>query len=519
MKNKRLVAIIAVALTGAMVTLPSIDNTGSKIENVRLLDGGSISTTVNNNGGNNNTTVNNTVNNGANSSSTENSNTGSNNTGDNNKVNQTKTPASSQPGYKPGQIIVTLGANLTYPQREQMLKDFGVTTNEKGVKFVSTTNYDIAVELGLSTTHISPTSQSISSTKVTLLPAGSGISVSTNNLTQVTGDMLASALVTCGITDASIVANAPYPVTGQAALAGILQGFQDVTGTTIPEANKKVANDEVNVTTSLGQSIGQQKAEQVVTQAKKDVVDQKPQNLTQVINIVNNVTNNNGVTLSEAQKQELTNLMVQIKDLNLNASKVNSTLNAIQNSINTGKKDFSNVSQAISNEYNKLKNEGFFTKVGNWFKNLWHDICSIFDGGNKDNSENNSNNATNNTNTNGNNANSGNNTANTNGTTGTTNTENTSNNQSTTSNNGTTNESSNQGTEANQSNASQNKTDGSSNSTEGNTQNQDSKQSTGNENKNGVNTTVGPNGTVTTTTGGSTTTVNPNNGQVTNTVN
>ena len=137
MKNKRLVAIIAVALTGAMVTLPSIDNTGSKIENVRLLDGGSISTTVNNNGGNNNTTVNNTVNNGANSSSTENSNTGSNNTGDNNKVNQTKTPASSQPGYKPGQIIVTLGANLTYPQREQMLKDFGVTTNKKELNLLA----------------------------------------------------------------------------------------------------------------------------------------------------------------------------------------------------------------------------------------------------------------------------------------------------------------------------------------------------------------------------------------------
>lgn len=518
MKNKRLVAIIAVALTGAMGTLPSIDNTGSKIENVRLLDGGSISTTVNNNGGNNNTTVNNTVNNGANSSSTENSNTGSNNnTGDNNKVNQTKTPASSQPGYKPGQIIVTLGANLTYPQREQMLKDFGVTTNEKGVKFVSTTNYDIAVELGLSTTHISPTSQSISSTKVTLLPAGSGISVSTNNLTQVTGDMLASALVTCGITDASIVANAPYPVTGQAALAGILQGFQDVTGTTIPEANKKVANDEVNVTTSLGQSIGQQKAEQVVTQAKKDVVDQKPQNLTQVINIVNNVTNNNGVTLSEAQKQELTNLMVQIKDLNLNANKVNSTLNAIQNSINNGKKDFSNVSKAISDEYNKLKNEGFFTKIGNWFKDVWHDICSLFDGGNKNNNENNSN-STNNSNSNSTN-NSGNNSTSTNGTTGSTNTENTSNNESTTAN-GTSNQGSSQGTEANQDNNSQGTTEGSTTSKGNNTQSQENKnnQSTGNENKNGVNTTVGPNGTVTTTTGGSTTTVNPN-GQVTNTVN
>lgn len=525
MKNKRLVAIIGLSLTGAMVTVPTLNN-DKKVENVRLLDGGSISTTVNNNGGNNNTTVNNTVNNGANSSSTQNSNTGSNNaannnTGDNNKVNQTTTPASSQSGYKPGQIIVTLGANLTMPQRNEMLQDFGVTTNQSGVKFVSTTNYDIAVELGLSTTNISPTSQSISSTKVTLLPAGSGISVSTNNLTQVTGDMLASALVTCGITDASIVANAPYPVTGQAALAGILQGFQDVTGTVIPEANKKVANAEVNVTTSLGKSIGEQKAEKVVTQAKKEVVDQKPTNTTQVINIVNNVTNNNGVQLTAAQEQELTNLMVQIKDLNLNANKVNSTLNAIQNSISKGKKDFSNVSQAISNEYDKLKSEGVFTKIGNWFKDVWHDICSFFDGGDKNNNANNSTSGTadnseqNTTTASGQGTNAGDSQNTTQGTTG--NVDNSNGSQTATNSNGTSGESSTAGQQSGNagtgSGTSQNQNSSNNGSDSGNTSNESDKNST----NNGVNTTVNPNGQVTTTTGQSTTTVNPN-GQVTNTV-
>lgn len=374
MKNKKIISLVGIALATGMIATPTLVNNNSKVENIRLLSDTTINNTVNNNGNGNSTNINNTVNNGGTSS-----NNGSTPAAD----NQTVTPASSKSGYKAGQVIVTLGANLTSAEKSEMLSDFGVTQGQSGVKFVTTTNKDIAIELGLNPNNIIPGSTSISSTKVTLLPSGSGISVSTNNLTEVTGDMLASALVTCGISDASIVANAPYPVTGQAALAGILQGFQDVTGTVIPERNKQVANQEVNVTTSLGNQIGQAKAEQVVTQAKKQVVDQKPTNTTEITNIVNNVTNNNGVTLTAAQQQQLVNLMTEIKNLNLSSSKVNSTLNQIESSINNGKKDFSNVSASVSNEFNKLKKEGFFSRIGHDIEDFFHDIGTFFEGGSK----------------------------------------------------------------------------------------------------------------------------------------
>lgn len=377
MKNKRSTAIVGLALAGTMITTPLMSNTGIKagIKNVSLLAGTTINNTVNNDGGNSNTTINNTVNN----------NQGTNNSGNDIKKqdNQTTTPASSKVGYKAGQVIVTLGANLTLPERQQMMQDFGVSTSDTSIKFVSTTNRDIAIELGMNPNTINPGSTSISSTKVTLLPKGSGISVSTNNLTQVTGDMLASALVTCGINDASIVANAPYPVTGQAALAGILQGFQDVTGSQIPEQNKKVANQEVNTTLQLGNQIGQTKAENIVTQAKQKVIDQKPSTTVEINNIVNNAAQNNSITLTQAQQQELDNLMQQIKDLNISADQANGTLSQIQSSIEKGKKDFSNVSEKVKNEFDKLNKEGFFTKIGDFFSNLWHDIATFFDGGTK----------------------------------------------------------------------------------------------------------------------------------------
>lgn len=272
--------------------------------------------------------------------------------------------------------IVSLGANLTYQEKEQMLKYFDISsTNSGNVKIIETTNEDIVTALGYpSDTVIPASSQSISSCKVTIEPTGSGITVSTNNLTQVTGNMLASALETCGITNADIVADAPYPVTGQAALAGIIQGFQDVTGKAVPEANKKVANDEINTTTQLGNEIGTENAEKIVNESKSQVIKEAPNSTTQINNIVNNVANKYNITLTPAQKQQVENLMEQINGLHLNWNDVKNAMNEINNNIQAGKKDFDS---AIA----QLEKTGFLGKIEDFFGGLWRDITTFFNGG------------------------------------------------------------------------------------------------------------------------------------------
>lgn len=272
--------------------------------------------------------------------------------------------------------VVSLGANLTYEQKEEMLKYFDISsTNAGNVKIIETTNEDIVTALGYpSNTVIPSSSQSISSCKVTIEPTGSGITVSTNNLTQVTGNMLASALETCGITNADIVADAPYPVTGQAALAGIIQGFQDVTGKAVPEANKKVANDEINTTTQLGNEIGTENAEKIVNESKSQVIEEAPNSTTQINNIVNNVANKYNITLTSAQKQQVVNLMDQINGLHLKWSDVKNTMNEINNNIQAGKKDFDS---AVA----QLEKTGFFGRIEDFFGGLWRDITTFFTGG------------------------------------------------------------------------------------------------------------------------------------------
>ena len=51
--------------------------------------------------------------------------------------------------------------------------------------------------------------------------------------------MYRNVLVTAGITDASVMISAPYPVSGTAALSGIYKAYEDVTGGQLDESAKR----------------------------------------------------------------------------------------------------------------------------------------------------------------------------------------------------------------------------------------------------------------------------------------
>ena len=135
------------------------------------------------------------------------------------------------PVFASTDIAVSLGNDLTSSQKEDMLNEFGVSKNDNNVTIINITVDDIREQLGLGpATSKSSKNNSYSSSYVKVEKSGYGIKVSTNNLTEVTGSMLQNALLTSGITDANVKASSPFPVTGTAALAGILKGFEDATG-------------------------------------------------------------------------------------------------------------------------------------------------------------------------------------------------------------------------------------------------------------------------------------------------
>ncbi|SHE92848.1 DUF1002 domain-containing protein [Clostridium fallax] len=256
--------------------------------------------------------------------------------------------------------IVTLGADLTPAQKQEMFDYFKV--NKDDVCTLEVTNQDIRKELGLDNTKPIKGSQSISSSYVELLSKGNGINVSTHNLTEVTGTMLSNALITAGITDANVIASAPFPVTGTAALSGILMAFEKSKGEEIKPEQKQVAQKEVNVTKNLGNEIGKEKAAGMINDVKTEVIKEKPKSDKQIEKIVNKAANTYAVKLSPEDEKQIQDLMQEINKLNINFSDVKNSLNLLNDKINTSLKD-----AGI-----KLKESGILDKILDGIKSFYH---------------------------------------------------------------------------------------------------------------------------------------------------
>ena len=106
------------------------------------------------------------------------------------------------------QSRAVIGADLTDEQVEAVYGMFGIRRGE-AIELKMTSAEERTYLEGYVDNSLIGT-RSISCVYVELLPAGSGMSVTTSNINWCTGEMYISALATAGITDASIVVAAPF---------------------------------------------------------------------------------------------------------------------------------------------------------------------------------------------------------------------------------------------------------------------------------------------------------------------
>ena len=121
--------------------------------------------------------------------------------------------------------VITLGADLTPEQRQALLQTFGAREGIDKILTVDTT------EMRASMQDIIPVPEgytSVSSTALTCGTPGSGLRVTTENITRVSAGMYAGALLTAGIGDAGFIVAAPAAAQaeGMTALTGIFKGFE-----------------------------------------------------------------------------------------------------------------------------------------------------------------------------------------------------------------------------------------------------------------------------------------------------
>lgn len=226
--------------------------------------------------------------------------------------------------------VVTLGADLTQDQKDTMMRYF--KTDASQVQILTITNQDEREHLGdyipleqigtrtLSCAYVKPTQSG-------------GIKVRTANLNYVTGNMIANALSTAGVTNCEAVAACPYEVSGTGALTGVIMAYESASGQKLDSTKKDLATKEVVVTGDLAQQVGNDNATNIINQAKLQIIGDNIQNADEIYNIVNNIAVQNNVTLNQEEMETIVALLQEIAQQSYDIEQMKETLENIQQNL------------------------------------------------------------------------------------------------------------------------------------------------------------------------------------------
>ena len=216
-----------------------------------------------------------------------------------------------------GDVLVTLGADLTPKQKEDLLNDMKV--DQETAQIVEVTNEEEHQYLGSYMPKAAIGTKAISSAKITIGAKDSGLIVESNNINYVSNEMYMNALSTAGVKDASVYVTAPFNVSGTGALTGLIKAYEVASGDVIPEEQKQVANEEMVTTAELGEKegVGQEKAAELMTTIKQGIAENAPKNDEEMKALIEEAANQTGVQLTEQDIQGLVDLFNKMKDLNI----------------------------------------------------------------------------------------------------------------------------------------------------------------------------------------------------------
>ena len=238
------------------------------------------------------------------------------------------------PAMADGTKVVTLGADLTDEQKNTMMNYFKADSSQ--VQVISVTNQDEHDLLGKYIPSEQIGTRTLSCAYVKPTQSG-GIKVRTANLNYVTCNMIATALSTAGVTNCEVVAACPYEVSGTGALTGVMKAYESASGQELDSTKKDLAAKEVVVTGDVAQQVGQDNATNIINQAKMQIIGDNIQNADEIYNIVYNIAEQNGVSLSQDEIDTIVSLLQQIAQQNYDIQEMKQTLANIQQNLEQSK--------------------------------------------------------------------------------------------------------------------------------------------------------------------------------------
>ncbi len=241
--------------------------------------------------------------------------------------------------------VVTLGANLSEEQVNEMYEYFGTTADE--VETIIVTNSDERKYMEGIATEEQIGTRTYSCSYVEPTDSG-GIQVKVANLTFVTSSMIASTLLTAGMENCNVVAASPIAVSGTGALTGIMMAYESASGEALSEEQKETATEELVTTGELADEIGQEEASDVMNEIKETVVEDGLTSEEDIASVVDEALEKYNV--SDELIEKINSLMQQISQYDLDVNALKDTMDNLSGN-----------------------GEGFFAS-------LWHSIQNFFSG-------------------------------------------------------------------------------------------------------------------------------------------
>lgn len=224
--------------------------------------------------------------------------------------------------------IISYGKDLTAEERILVFREMPLPDNVKAedIKSLEVTNEEEWKLLKGLVPDAEIGTKAISSVYVEKLDTGEGLKLETKNLTFVTPQMMANALVTAGVRDARIYATAPREVSGTAALTGIYKAVEALTGKTLSATAKQLAARELVQTGNLGERVGKEKAVVLVERSKERTIEAKNPTSKVIEEIVTDTAKEQNISLTESEKKELIELMIRVKQSKLDIEELKTQL-------------------------------------------------------------------------------------------------------------------------------------------------------------------------------------------------
>nr|WP_260402062.1 DUF1002 domain-containing protein [Peribacillus simplex] len=260
-----------------------------------------------------------------------------------------------------GEMIVTLGENLTNEQKNMILSEMKAPND---AEVLTVTNAEEHEYLGDYIASRLIGTKAISSSAITLEEKGTGLKLESKNINWVSDEMYINALATAGVKDATVYVTAPIPVSGTAALTGVIKAYEISADKKIPEDVKQAANEEMVKTAKLGDEIGTEEASALVTKIKEEMAANPPANTEEVREVVESSAKDLGIALNDDQVQSLIDLFNKLKELDIDWNAVGDQLTAAKDK--------------LSNFLESEEGQSFLDKLKEVFSSLIDAIKSLF---------------------------------------------------------------------------------------------------------------------------------------------